>query len=88
MPPETCPNCGADVPPHATTCPECGADAQTGWSEQARVDHLGLPDEEFDYQDFVGRELEPGRHKPYGVKWLWWAVALLLVVVLLAWWLR
>ena len=46
MPPETCPNCGADVPPKARACPECGADEQTGWSEAARTDGLDLPDEE------------------------------------------
>ena len=44
MAPETCPNCGADVPSGAKACPECGADEQTGWSETAYASHLGLPD--------------------------------------------
>ena len=63
MAPETCPNCGAEVPPKAKACPECGADEQTGWSEAARTAGLDLPDENFDYDDFVKREFgeqEPG----------------------------
>ena len=56
MPPETCPNCGAEVPPKARDCPECGADEQTGWSEAARTDGLDLPDQNFDYGDFVKHE--------------------------------
>ena len=56
MAPEICPNCGAEVPPKARACPECGADEQTGWSDEARVDGLDLPDENFDYNDFVKRE--------------------------------
>jgi hypothetical protein len=30
MPPEFCPNCGAEVPRKAKACPECGADEETG----------------------------------------------------------
>lgn len=88
MAPDTCPNCGAAVPPGATACPGCGSDDQTGWSETAHVDHLGLPDEDFDYQEFVEREFRSSRAKPHGVKWHWWAVAALLAVLLLTWWLR
>ena len=53
MPPETCPNCGADVPRNAKACPECGSDEKTGWSEDAGRDGLDLPDDEFDYEEFV-----------------------------------
>jgi hypothetical protein len=88
MPPEICPNCGAEVPPKAKACPECGADEQTGWSDKAHADNLGLPDEEFDYHEFVEREFGSGKPKPSGVNWLWWSVALLLLAVLLTWWLR
>ncbi|MDB6021836.1 MAG: hypothetical protein JWQ04_1693, partial [Pedosphaera sp.] len=52
---ETCPNCGADLPPKAKACPECGSDDETGWSEAAAADGLGLPDEKFNYDDFVAR---------------------------------
>jgi hypothetical protein len=38
-------------------CPECGADYETGWNEEdAAYDALGLPDQEFDYDECVRRE--------------------------------
>ena len=86
MPPETCPNCGADVPPHAKACPECGSDESTGWSEEARYDGLALPEERFDYDDFVKREFDgaAGPAPPRGVSWWWWMVALTALGLLLA----
>jgi uncharacterized membrane protein YvbJ len=78
MSPEVCPNCGADVPRNAKACPECGADENTGWSDNAYVSSLGLPDEEFDHDEFVKEEFGGGK-KPRGISWLWWLVALLLV---------
>jgi uncharacterized membrane protein YvbJ len=88
MAPETCPNCGADVPPKARACPECGADEQTGWSEAARTDGLDLPDENFDYNDFVKREFGEKSPLPRGIRWFWWVVALGVVILFLSFWLR
>ena len=87
MTPEVCPNCGAEVPRHAKACPECGADETTGWSENANASHLGLPDEEFDYEEFVEAEFGQGgsRVKPRGIHWLWWVTAAVLVVLLAFW---
>jgi hypothetical protein len=87
-PPESCPNCGAEVPPKAKACPECGADEHTGWSEAARTDGLGLPDENFEYEDFVKREFGTQSPVPRGIHWFWWVVALLLAAAFLAYWLR
>ena len=56
MPPETCPNCGANVPSNAKVCPECGSDESTGWSDTAYADKLGIPTEDFDYGKFVKEE--------------------------------
>ena len=56
--PETCPNCGADVPRRAKACPECGSDESTGWSDHAQAQSLDLPDDEFNYDEFVERELK------------------------------
>ena len=86
MPPEICPNCGAEVPRHARACPACGADDGTGWSEEAYTSSLGLPDESFDYDEFVKRELEPKKEStplPRGIKPGWWVVAIILVLALL-----
>jgi hypothetical protein len=87
MPPEICPQCGASVPPDAKACPECGSDEQTGWSERAQYDGLDLPDEPFDYEDFVKREFGGPSPVPRGVSWFWWLVAAALVVGLLWLWL-
>jgi len=88
MAPEICPNCGAEVLPKARACPECGADEQTGWSEEARVGGLDLPDENFDYNDFVKREFGGKSVVPRGLHWFWWVVGLVLLVVILTFWLR
>jgi zinc-ribbon domain len=88
MTPEICPNCGAEVPRNAKACPECGADEQTGWSEQTRYDHLDLPDQEFDYDDFVRREFGGKKPTPAGISWFWWLVAMALALGLLLLWCR
>jgi len=76
-PPEVCPNCGAGVPRDAKACPQCGSDEETGWSEQARYDSLDLPDQEFDYDEFVKEEFGEKRASsvPRGLHWFWWVVA-------------
>ena len=79
--PETCPNCGADVPARAKACPACGADERTGWSEEAYAGSLDLPDESFDYNEFVDREFGKKKVLPYGINWFWWAVAAIVVAV-------
>ena len=81
-PPETCPNCGADVPGDAKACPECGSDYETGWSEDAQAQNLGLPDEEFDYDRFVKEEFGKGDGNSPRVHWFWWIVAVILLILL------
>ena len=83
MSPEICPNCGAIVPRETAACPECGADESNGWSEQAYSDNLGLLDENFDHEQFVKEEFNPGLAKPRGIHWLWWFTALLLIALFL-----
>jgi hypothetical protein len=86
--PEICPNCGAEVPPKARVCATCGADEETGWSEQARLDPLDLPNEDFDYDDFVKQEFGGEKPTPRGVHWFWWLVAIALATGLLLVWYR
>ena len=88
MPPETCPNCGADLPPNARACPNCGSDEETGWSDEARHGGLDLPDEEFNYDDFLKREFGKGEIKPRGIHWFWWLVAILVLAALGWMWFR
>jgi len=91
-PPEICPHCGAEVPRNARACPECGSDEKTGWSDNAQSQRLGLPDEEFDYDEFVKEEfgLETKRReiRPRGIRWHWWVVAVLLLIVFVWFFLR
>jgi len=84
MPPEVCPHCGAEVPPRARACPECGADERTGWSDRAVSDRLGLPDEEFDYEEFTQREFGGKPDRRRGPRLLWGLVALVLLFLLIA----
>jgi hypothetical protein len=78
--PDVCPVCDEEVPRGALACPECGADHNSGWRQDAETyDGLNLPDEDFDYDDFVRREFEPS-FKPSGIKTIWWITAILILV--------
>jgi uncharacterized membrane protein YvbJ len=79
--PESCPNCGAEVPPNAKACPQCGSCAETGWSESAEARHLDLPNDEFDYDEFVKREFGAEKGPPRGISPFWWIVAAVVVVL-------
>jgi hypothetical protein len=85
--PEICPNCGAVVPERARACPECGADEKSGWSEDAEAQRLGLPDDKFDYDEFVKEEFGGSsarpKVRPNGISWLWWMVALGLAILMI-----
>lgn len=98
MTPETCPNCGADVPPRARSCPGCGADERTGWSEDATVDRLGLPPDPDSFDHGAWERSEFGNRTRAGKargsrltpaerrRRLWTWVALALLVAMLAGW--
>ncbi len=79
--PLECPVCGEEVPPNAKACPECGADHNSGWQEEADSGGLGLPDDNFCYEEWV-REEFGNSPKPAAIKPLWWIVALILVISL------
>lgn len=84
MTPDVCPNCGAEVPARARACPECGADENTGWSDEARYDALGLPDHSFDYEEYTKQEFGEGRrHGVPGIRLVWQVIAALIVAALL-----
>ena len=82
-PPEICPNCGATVPPQAKACPSCGSCESTGWSNEAASDGLGLPDEEFDYDDFAKREFGGEDRAPRRISPFWWLIAVFAAILLL-----
>lgn len=82
--PEACPVCGEDVPRSSLACPECGADHNSGWRENADTyDAVDLPDEDFNYDQFVTQEFGSSR-KPAAIKTVWWIVVTLLIVAFIA----
>jgi hypothetical protein len=90
MTPDVCPNCGAAIPAGAKACPECGSDEETGWSEEAKTGSLDLPEENFDYDDFVKREFSEEKKSPVprGLRWFWWAVAIGILIAFAVMFLR
>ena len=79
-PPAECANCGAALPRSARACPECGADERTGWRETSLYDDLDLRDHAFDGDNGLPF---PHRRPAYGLAWFWWAVADVLLALLL-----
>ena len=49
------------------------------WEHDKSADGLDLPDDEFDYDDFVAREFGKAPHRGTGLKWYWWALAVALL---------
>ncbi len=80
--PDTCPNCGADVPRRAKACPECGSDESTGWSDSAAAQSLGVADDDFDYKEFAEREFGQPRRSPMKIFWSLVAVGLLIATLI------
>jgi uncharacterized membrane protein YvbJ len=82
--PEVCPVCGEDVPRGSLACPECGADHNSGWGQDADTyDAVDLPDEEFNYDEFVREEFGSAA-KTGAIKTIWWITAILVVVAFIA----
>ena len=85
-PPGQCPACGEWVPRGAAACDDCGACDRSGWKKDSAVhDGLDLPDEDFDYDEFVEREFgsnSGGKTARKEVFWRWVAAIVLAVMVL------
>ena len=83
-PPGQCPACGEWVPRGAAACDDCGACAKSGWSGDTHEDGLDLPDDEFDYDEFVAREFggKPMRNPHIKKLWVWVALILFVILVL------
>lgn len=76
-----CPSCGYTVSPNARSCGRCGARRDGDlWEESESYDGLDLPDEDFDYDDFVRREFGEGKARRSFKEHLWWWVALILLI--------
>ncbi len=86
--PDSCVHCGTDIPPRADACPECDADEENCWRDHYSGD-LGLPDDDFDYDEFVEREFGAGKSPkiiPQGLHWFWWLISIALIAALVLMW--
>jgi predicted nucleic acid-binding Zn ribbon protein len=79
-PPGQCPVCGEWAPKGAVACEECGACEKSGWSGDTHADGLVLPDNDFDYDDFIAREFGGQNSPKPRTSNLWWWVALALLI--------
>jgi hypothetical protein len=75
--PETCPNCGAEVPEGSLSCPGCGSDHNTGWNtESTKYDGVNLPEPDFDYEkcikndDMIKEKYQPKSAVDSFIEWL------------------
>jgi hypothetical protein len=81
--PKVCLVCGEDVPRTALACPECGADHTSGWRGDAETyDAVDLPDEDFNYEEFIKQEFRSSRRP--AIKTGGWITAILLVAAFIA----
>lgn len=91
-----CPECGAEVPVGSKGCQACGPrkvarrmrrkkvrQQKKSWEQNSLYDGIDLPDNDFDYEDFVEREFGGKPHRKVGLAWYWWLTALILLLLFL-----
>lgn len=85
-----CPGCGGEVPIGPAGCPRCPPPKprkpkrqaeKRSWEQDKCYDDLDLPDEDFDYDEFVEREFGRKPHRQIGVPFHWWAIGLGLILL-------
>lgn len=82
-PPGQCPCCGEWVPRKAVACDCCGACDLSGWKGDAEIyDGLDLPEDDFNYDEFIANEFGESRPKAERMSQLWWWVAVVLLGVM------
>lgn len=77
-----CPYCGSEVRVGGT-CPGCAKKGKKSkkrsWEQDASYDGTDLPNDDFDYEDFVAREFGKAPHRAIGIRWYWWLLAAVLL---------
>lgn len=83
-----CPFCDHDVRV-GESCPGCAGKkkraprpAKKSWRQDKTYDGLDLPDDDFDYKEFVAREFGGKPHRQLGVKWYWWLLGVVLLCLM------
>ena len=77
-----CPNCGEIISERDKSCPHCGSDENTGWSNEAYLNRLGVSsyDEEI-YQETVQKEFG-GEKRHTSLKKLIFTITALIMILL------
>lgn len=57
--------------------------AKKSWEQDSTYDGLNLPDDDFDYDEFVSREFGKAPHQALGVAWYWWLLGIIALVALI-----
>lgn len=81
-----CPFCDREVRVGAP-CPGCAKKnkpSRKPWEQERSADGLDLPDEDFEYDDFIAREFGKAPHRRIGVKWYWWLLGVLILAGMIA----
>lgn len=87
-----CPFCDREVRV-GRPCPGCAKtqkksakapSRRKSWKQGSVYDGLDLPDEDFDYDDFVAREFAKTPHRKLGVKWYWWMLGVIALAAIAA----
>jgi hypothetical protein len=85
-----CPFCDREVRV-GRPCPGCAKKrkpvkkpAKKSWEQDSAADGLDLPDEDFDYNDFVASEFGHAPHRRIGVKWYWWLLGVAALAAMIA----
>lgn len=84
-----CPFCDSEVLV-GKACPGCAKKQKPSPPKSKRpephdeiYDGLDLPDDDFDYDEFVAREFGRVPHRKTGVKWYWWLLAVVFLALML-----
>lgn len=80
-----CPGCGADVKVGSSGCAKCNdLDPWELEDDDQIYDGLDLPDDDFDYDEFVEKEFGDGIPK-HGMSLVWWVTGVILLIAFLFW---
>ena len=74
-----CPGCGDEVRVGSKGCPKCNHLDPWEIEENESYDGIDLPDDEFNYDEFIKREFGGGIPKK-GKALFWWIVAVIVLV--------
>ena len=77
-----CPNCGEEIGKNDKACPHCGSDENTGWSEEATLNRLGVSSyNEEDYQETIRKEFGNPKKQKSLINWIFSIITLILIIL-------